>query len=323
MGQKHSDGLLRNKDFFAGLTLFTIPKPFRGHSAIIQRNAINSWTLLRPRPDIIILGNEEGTTAVSKELGVQQVPDVVCNEYGTPLLNDIFEKAEQFANTGLLCYVNADIILMGDFMKALTMVKLSMGRFLMIGRRWDVNFDEVLDFGPDWEAKFRVKVITGGRPGNPAGMDYFVFPKETLGGIPPFAIGRTAWDSWLIYRARALKAPVINASDAILAVHQNHDYAHISIKAGDVWKGPEAKRNLELTGGRKHCFDLLDSTHKLTSAGLKLELGSKHLKRRLDTVPILYPRFKKLIRPVMEIVRIPGNIKSIFKKLLGQGGKNT
>ena len=30
------------------LTLFTTAKPFKGHSAIIQRNALKSWTLLDP-----------------------------------------------------------------------------------------------------------------------------------------------------------------------------------------------------------------------------------------------------------------------------------
>jgi hypothetical protein len=30
------------------LTLFTTAKPFLGHTSIIQRNALKSWTLLHP-----------------------------------------------------------------------------------------------------------------------------------------------------------------------------------------------------------------------------------------------------------------------------------
>jgi hypothetical protein len=30
------------------LTFFTTAKPFRGHSGVIQRNALKSWTLLHP-----------------------------------------------------------------------------------------------------------------------------------------------------------------------------------------------------------------------------------------------------------------------------------
>lgn len=304
------------------LTLFSLPKLFHGHLAIIQRNAINSWMLLRPRPDIIIFGNEEGTAAAAKEIGVQQIPDVACNEYGTPLMSDIFEKAERFAKTELLCYVNTDIILMSDFMKALTTVKARRGRFLMAGQRWDVDFDEVLDFGPGWEARFKNKVIKEGRLHAYYGIDYFAFPKELLGSIPLFAIGRTTWDNWLIYHARTLRVPVIDASKTIMAVHQNHDYAHIPTKAVDAWKGPEAKRNLELAGGKKNRFSLRDSTHELTPTGLKSAFGREYLKRRFDTIPILYPRLKWLMRPVKELVRIPRNTKSTFKELTGRGEKN-
>jgi len=43
------------------LTLFALPKPFRGRNGIIQQNAIRSWTLLEPTPEIILFGDEFGT----------------------------------------------------------------------------------------------------------------------------------------------------------------------------------------------------------------------------------------------------------------------
>ena len=51
-------------------TIFTIPKPFQGHIGTIQRNAIQSWTLLHPRPEIILFGSEAGTAQVAAELRV-------------------------------------------------------------------------------------------------------------------------------------------------------------------------------------------------------------------------------------------------------------
>ncbi len=42
------------------LTILAMPKPFRGHIGIIQRNAITSWTKLQPRPEILLFGTEEG-----------------------------------------------------------------------------------------------------------------------------------------------------------------------------------------------------------------------------------------------------------------------
>src|SRR5712691_9090902 len=97
------------------LTIFALPKRFRGHFGVIQRNAISQWARLRPRPEILLFGNEEGTGEIALELGVRHIPEMKCNEYGTPLLSDLFAKAHALASHDILCYVNADIMLLGDF----------------------------------------------------------------------------------------------------------------------------------------------------------------------------------------------------------------
>jgi FkbM family methyltransferase len=48
------------------LTLFTTAKPFRGHSGIIHRNALKSWTLLHPDIEIILFGDDEGAAEVRR-----------------------------------------------------------------------------------------------------------------------------------------------------------------------------------------------------------------------------------------------------------------
>ena len=132
------------------LTLFTIPRLFRGEFEIIQRNAIKSWTLLPNCPEIILFGDDEGTAQVALEFGVLHIPDIARNEYGTPLVNDVFEKAQRLATHDTICYVNADIILLSDFMIALEQVVDRYRRFLMVGQRWDVDIKEHLYFGPIW-----------------------------------------------------------------------------------------------------------------------------------------------------------------------------
>src|SRR5258705_11894455 len=101
------------------LTLFAIPKNFRGHIATIQRNAIASWTRLIPRPEILLFGGEERTAEIADELGLRHFPEVARNEVGTPLLGDLFRQAEQHASTQLLGYVNADILLADDIVSTL------------------------------------------------------------------------------------------------------------------------------------------------------------------------------------------------------------
>ena len=270
------------------LTLFSIPKAFQGHTGIIQRNAIKSWTLMRPRPEIILFGDDEGTAEVAKSFGLRHVAQVARNEYGTPLLNDLFEQAQQAAAHDVLCYVNADVILMSDCFQAVDQVVRWKTCFLLVGQRWDIDIREPLDFFGGWENDLRARLNSQGVLHPSTGMDYFVFPRRMWGDIPPFAIGRTAWDNWLVYRARARRVPVVDATDALTVVHQAHDYSHVPAKAGDVLNGPEARRNLKLAGGWKHVFTLKDATHLLREGRPRVAISLKHLQRRLRTLLTLY-----------------------------------
>jgi len=104
------------------LTLFTTAKAFRGHSAIIQRNALQSWKLLHPDVDIILFGDDEGAAAVCAELGVRHDTDIIVNPSGTKRLDSIFNRAQQLARHNLVCYVNCDIVLTQQFTAALKIV---------------------------------------------------------------------------------------------------------------------------------------------------------------------------------------------------------
>jgi hypothetical protein len=246
------------------MTLFAIPKPFRGHVGVIQRNAIKSWAMLRPACQIVLLGDDDGTVDMAKECGAQHVPDVARNEFGTPLLDSVFAAAERVATNDVLCYVNADMMLMSDFTAAVTRLAVQKMRFLMIGQRWDVGIDQPWDFDqPDWERHLRAYVCRHGAFRDPYGPDYFVFPRGLWQALPPFAVGRFFWDYWLIFRARSIGVPVVDATACVMAIHQAHDYSHSPIGKEGVWT-PEAQRNLALAGGHEHFFTVGDATHILT-----------------------------------------------------------
>jgi hypothetical protein len=116
------------------LTLFTTAKPFKGHNWIIQQNALKSWTLLHPDVEIISFGEDEGSAEAAKALGIRHERDVGRNEFGTILVNSMFEKAQAIGRHNLLCYVNCGIVLLPNFCAALEKVKQKDQRFLMIGR---------------------------------------------------------------------------------------------------------------------------------------------------------------------------------------------
>jgi hypothetical protein len=278
------------------LTFFTIPKPFRGHVAIIQRNAIRSWALLQPASEVILFGNDEGTAEVASELGVRHVPNIVRNEYGTPLVDDVFEKAQDLAGHNLLCYVNADIILMSGFIQAVEQVASQKPRFLMVGQRHDLDVQELLDFRLDWEDQLRVRLTQNGQLHPPAGIDYFAFPRGLWEEIPPFAIGRTGWDNWLLYGARMRGAALVDATPVVMIIHQNHDYAHLVGGQEAAWKGVEAQQNLKLVEDR--VFNLLDANWILTSRGLRPALTYAHLRRLPYNWLALRPSLRWLFRAI-------------------------
>lgn len=286
------------------LTIFTTPKPFHGHTAVIQRNAIQSWRCLQPKPDIFVFGDADGAAEECARLGVHHVPRVGKNEHGTPLVSAMLADAESLSDSALMCCVNADIVLMADFLSAVQRVR-AWREFLMVGRRWDLDIHEPLDFDqPDWAERLRCRVNGEGKLHSVTGIDYFVYSRGLWGEIPPFAVGRSAWDNWLIYRARVLRAPVIDATRVVTAIHQNHGYLHHPDGEMGVWQGLEARQNQELAGGPRYAFTLADATHVLTRSGVRPALSMTHLKRRLVTAALFLPVLGPIINPLVQLARL-------------------
>lgn len=253
-------------------TLFATAKPFsHPHNARIQRNALTSWTLLRPRPEVILFGDEPGVAEICQELGFRHVPQISRNDLGTPFLNDLFQKAQQISSFQILAYVNADIILLSDFTQALEQIPQWPNDFLLVGQRWDLDIQETIDFfTPDWERPLRELVQKRGKRQPLKWVDYFVFPKGLFAHVLPLAIGRNLWDNWLIWYALHRGATVIDGTPCVLAIHQNHDYSHIQKGSEPASLSPEAFRNAEIMDDwRCHMCNIGHAQYVLTSKGLR------------------------------------------------------
>ena len=100
------------------LTIFSCPRAFAEHIAVIQHNAILSWALLEPVPEIILIGNESGVADVCHKHNFIHVPELEYTELGAPLVDSLFSLGQKCASHSLVGYVNADIILMQTFMQA-------------------------------------------------------------------------------------------------------------------------------------------------------------------------------------------------------------
>jgi len=249
------------------LTIFSIPKAFKGHIGTIQRNAIQSWTLLRPSPEIILFGNDDGTAQAAEEFQARHIPEIATNEFSTPLLSDLFRRAESQARFDCMCYINADILVLSDFLPALSQVSRELSEFLILSMRVNLDIRDRIIFGAGWEESVKERSRIAGTPVGHTGMDIFAFPKGTFPHVPDFAIGRLWFDQWLIKAARERRVPVVDVTRVAPVIHQNHDYNHVPGGAEEVWRGKEAERNLRLYASPPHSYTFLDVTHELTPEG--------------------------------------------------------
>lgn len=249
------------------ITFFSIPKPFKGHIAIIQENAIKSWLQLGSNCEIILYGNEEGVKEICEKYNIIHVGEVEVTIYGTPILNYIFKNVQEIASNETICYINSDIILLSDVIT--TINRIPYRKFLLVGKRFDIDQQNIIDFeNPDWEKYLRDYVIANHMPLH-GGIDYFIFPRGLFLGIPPFAVGRGGWDTWMIYNSRRLEVPTIDVTNTIMAIHQNHSYDHVPLQRGQTYLGPETDNNFKLSGNRYiYLWNLEDVDWILTSEDL-------------------------------------------------------
>lgn len=207
------------------ITFFTTPKAFQGHIGTIQTNALKSWSYLDPKPEVILLGNDQGVKEAAEQFQFKHLP---LETEGIPILSEIFETARGAASYDYLCLINADIILLDDFMPTLTKVAKRFDKLLMISSRWNLDIETILHLeNVSDRTNLRNKAIQTHDMYPAGGTDFFVFRKDMFQKVPPFLLGRGYWDNWLMYQAKQENAAVVDVTTDVIVVHQNHDYSHI------------------------------------------------------------------------------------------------
>jgi hypothetical protein len=233
------------------LTLFSVPKPFRGRIGEIQRAALGSWTALGEGVQVVLLGREQGVAEAAGEAGVEHVPELARTEHGTPRLDSAFAEAGRVARHRVRCFVNSDVLLFEDLLEATRIVTQAAPRFLLIGQTLDVDRPLARD-----------QARATGKPRGAAALDWFVFPAGLYTDVPPFALGRACFDNWLVWKGRR-EGTVVDATGDVVAAHPTHGYEHLAGGKDEAYYGEEAARNRELAGGKAHLYTIHDASHVL------------------------------------------------------------
>eukprot|EP00191_Tetraselmis_sp_GSL018_P013518 CAMPEP_0177586662 /NCGR_PEP_ID=MMETSP0419_2-20121207/5196_1 /TAXON_ID=582737 /ORGANISM="Tetraselmis sp., Strain GSL018" /LENGTH=485 /DNA_ID=CAMNT_0019076577 /DNA_START=340 /DNA_END=1795 /DNA_ORIENTATION=+ len=229
------------------VSFFACPKGYDNKRTVPNEElAIRSWLALEPRPEVTLIEAREGSglEKFCAKFGVRKVtlqPNDLTR-LRAPKVRSIFKAGESSSPTDTVMYINSDILLPGNFMKVLDFVysqfPAAKHRDLMIvGGRTDCeNTDlgtervaqELSEAGEVDTARVEAR-MSSCKPAGEGAKDYFVFRKkffqEKAGGIPPFAIGRGVWDSWILKIAH-YKGFAVDVSPVVVALHMNHDYSH-------------------------------------------------------------------------------------------------
>ena len=270
------------------VTIFSAPKAFADpHINIIQRNAIRSWKDLGQRVEIFLIGDEEGMEEAAAEIGVRQLPEVSRNDLGTPLVSSIFRLAREAASHEILIYLNADILLLPECLDVIDLIVAQKEEYLLVGRRWDLEIKNEIDFSGNWQADIKRQLLETGRLHSEKAIDYFIFPRHLFRDIPEFAIGRAGWDNWMIYHAAQQPWPVIDITLSNRIIHQNHDYRHLPDGAAH-YDLEESYQNVTLAGGMRTTYDLLD---------VPLVFQDRRIKRKKLSLARILRKLERFVMP--------------------------
>ena len=266
------------------MTIFTLPKAFTGAARQIQYNSIGSWKALNApkvlgqRVEVIMIGDEEGIEEAAAEIQVKHVKQIRKNDAGTPLVSDAFRIAAQTAQSELLIYCNADVILDDSFVSAVEQVAndpVVGDSFLAIGTRTDVEVNQRIDFSDPVATEGLMSTLAqAGRLASICCKEFFAFRKGDFTDLPDFAVGRGNWDNWMVVSAKQRGIPVVRLPQHTRLLHQDHQYDHLhdtTQKPGNrlscYVSGAEARENQRLAGG-KHIISGATATHRLTQHGV-------------------------------------------------------
>jgi len=261
--------------------------------------AVRSWLALGAGTEVILYGDSKGTDAACGELGIRHVPGIEATKDGVPCFGAIVKHAAEHAHHEIQIYINCDILLTRHILKAIERIRFP--HFLLIGQRIDLSKGVEVDVSDPALVGHLNALAQEGRIAlhPPSGSDYFAFRRGMWTGLPRIIVGRGGYDNALIAYCLKRRIPVIDATLAIPALHQSHDYSHAPGDHEEVFDGEDARRNLSFV--HYDAVPILENADfLLTNRGLEPNqcrgdwLWDSFLRCRYRELPVL-PSFLKLL----------------------------
>ena len=285
------------------ITIFCTPKNFEGIFDVIQKNAIRSWRKVSSEIEIIIFGDSFGAKEVASEVNGIYYPKIKCSKNGVPLLSDLFDKANKISVNDTLMFINADIIIPKNIFDSIKIIRNQFQNFLSVGSRWDLDVDQLINFEKEdivklfWEKANNYSVRS-----SPAAIDYFIFNKNSIKKIPDFVIGRPGYDNWLLWYARRNLIPLIDLSNEIRVIHQNHHFNFHNLKQDPkIYYEEDGLNNRKIHGNK--VLNLLDANYELINGMINKKKSKEWFDRNLRSLPQIFPEISFVLKLYRKIYR--------------------
>jgi len=210
---------------------------------IIQYNAIKSWTLLKPRPQILVMGTDPGSEDLCKELDVTYVPDVEVNVENVPIIPSMIKIAEKMSTNDVLALCSSDIILFQDVIatcKAMANRPKELNEFCGMAIKFNKKINQKINFSGDWRKEIKKNTWSAGAWAG----DYFLHNKGYWKeDMPPFVIGRARCDNWMVWYGVVQRGCLVNMTEALTIIHHSHEKFETNGRGEGLTNTPGFKNN--------------------------------------------------------------------------------
>jgi hypothetical protein len=266
------------------IAILSSPRPFIGEFNRIQTNAIKSWMSLDSNIDIFLIDDEQSTCSslltASYYSAISIIHPLASSPWGTPLIDGPINQLLSSKKYSHVCFVNTDIILDNRFVDLISfLTRCSFTNYICMGQRHNIDVPFTLDYISATDRPMPNPWILPRSLHPPTGMDYWIMPCSSSLVFPPFISGRPGMDSWLAWYHVSNHLPLIDATNFLQVLHQNHPYP---AKKFEYFKD-ETDYNLTVAGGYSNMLSLRFASHLINSSGDVIRVGliDRFLRSRL------------------------------------------